>query len=137
MIDELIVALSTVSKQLLPILGAAVLIFLIVFLRRCIRLIEECTNRIKQLESTVKGVDRSIEKIQAPLDTAVKVSHSVDKVHDSTEAALKQAVSYVASNLGTIKDSLIKGKPESDEKQEAEESGKEEVVKTEGEDQNV
>ncbi len=136
MIDQLIETLSMVCGQLLPILGAAVLIYLILFLKKGIEFLQECTGRMKQLESTVKGVDESIEKIQAPLDTAVKMSHTVDRLHDSTEAALKQAVSFVAENFGSIRDNLVKSKP-------ASEAGAEEGLKakdgqkTEGEDWNV
>lgn len=111
MTDALLISLNNVCTQLIPILGAAVLIMLMVFLKRCISLVEECTCRVKQLETTVKGVDQSIEKIQAPLDTAVKVSGSVDRMHDSAEAAVKQTVSFIADNLGTIKDTMIKSKP--------------------------
>jgi len=111
MTDELLISLNLVCNMLLPILGSAVLIMLIVFLKRCIALVDECTQRVKQLESTVKGVDQSIEKIQTPLDTAVKVSGSIDRMHDSAEVAVKQAVSFVSNNIGTIKDNLVKSKP--------------------------
>lgn len=111
MIDELLISLNLVCKQLIPVLGSAVLIMLMIFLKRCISLVEECTQRVKQLESTVKGVDQSIEKIQSPLDTAVKVSGSIDRMHDSCESAVKQAVSFVSNNMGTIKDTLVKSKP--------------------------
>lgn len=137
MIDQLIVSMSIVSQQLLPILGAAVLIFLILFLRRGIEFVNECTKRVKQLETTVQGVDQSIEKMQAPLDTVVKVSNSVNRVHDSTEAAVKQAVSFVASNLGSVSSKIHSEPVKTDEEAEPEIQKEEKSQMTEGEDLNV
>lgn len=132
MVDDLIMALKTVSEQLLPILGAVVLICLILFLVKCIKFIVECTKRVQQLETTVRGVDQSIEKMQAPLDTVVKVSHTVDKVHDKTEAAVKQAASFVSANLENLKEYI---KPERQE--ESQEKAENSCFMTEGESSNV
>ncbi len=98
MVDQLIYSLKEVSQQLLPILGAVVLIMLIVVLKKLISFINECTLRMKQLESTVKGVDTSIEKLQEPLNSVVKIAHGVDKAYVSTENALKGAAAYVVSS---------------------------------------
>ncbi len=102
MVDQLIFSLKEVSEQVIPILSAVVLILIILLLNKCIAFIGECTNRMKQLESTVQGVDKSIEKIQEPLNTAVKVSHGIDKAYDSTENALKSAATYVVSSIENL-----------------------------------
>ena len=45
-------------------------------------------NQILNYAEILKKVDTSMDKIQAPLDTVVRLSHSVDKVQDKTEEAL-------------------------------------------------
>ena len=128
LVDDLIVSLRDISQLLLPTLGAVTLIFLILFIRKCIELVKEMTKRVAQLETTVKGVDQSIEKIQVPLDTVVKVSTSVDKVHDSAESAIRQASGFLSSNLENLKDYLRKDKPVEETKND---------LPLEGEDENV
>ena len=78
--DELLLALKNVSEQLVPIFGAVALIFLCIVLNKIAKLIEEITNIVKGLDPTLRLVDQSIEKVQAPLDTVVKFSHSLDKM---------------------------------------------------------
>ena len=56
---------------------------------------------------TIDLVDQSIEKVQAPLDTVVKVSSSVDKAHDATISAAKDAKEFISKNAGEIKDKVI------------------------------
>lgn len=102
--DELLAALGNVSAQLLPILGALALIFLCVLLKKCWGLIESLTKTINGLDPTLRLVDQSIEKVQAPLDTAVKYSHSLDKVHDKTAEAFGKAADFAAENVNEIKE---------------------------------
>lgn len=108
MVDQLITALNVVCSQLLPILGATALLFTILLLKRCTVFIDECTKRVKQLETTVHGVDQSIEKLQAPLNTVVKVSETVDNVQQSAASCVKQVVAYVSDNFGTVKENKVK-----------------------------
>lgn len=108
MVDQLITALNVVCSQLLPILGATALLFIILLLKRCIVLIDECTKRVKQLETTVQGVDQSIEKLQAPLNTVVKVSETVDNAQQSAATCIKQIATYVSDTFGTVKENKVK-----------------------------
>ena len=55
---------------------------------------------------TIDLVDKSIEKVQAPLDTAVKVSGTVDKAHDATLVAAKDVKEFVVKNAGEVKDRI-------------------------------
>lgn len=118
MVDQLITALNVVCTQLLPILGAAALLFGILLLKRCIVFIDECTKRVKQLETTVQGVDQSIEKLQAPLNTVVKVSETVDNAQQSAVTCIKQVASYVSDTFGTVKENKVKSEFSKEEKTE-------------------
>ena len=105
-VDDLLVALKDFSNLILPTLGAIALIALIVFLVKCIGLVKEATNRIKELQPTLQSVDKSIEKIQAPLDTAVNLAHSVDKAQQQAEQAVHQASVYLGEQLDHLKANL-------------------------------
>jgi len=104
--DALLLALQNVSEQLLPILGAVALIFLCIFIKRLIKMVEELTLRIKDLNPTIKLVDQSIEKMQAPLDTVVKYSNTLDKVHDKTNEAFGKVSDFVSDSVSKITDSI-------------------------------
>lgn len=102
--DALILDLSNVSEQLLPILGAIALIFLCVLLKKLWMLIDSINVTVKNLDPTIKNVEKSMDKIQAPLDTAVKYSHALDKVHDKTSDALSKAADFANENVGKLQE---------------------------------
>jgi len=97
--DDLLLALQNVCQQLLPILGAAVLIFLCIFLKKLSDLIVQITATVKNLGPTLAKVDDSMAKIQAPLDTAVKYSNSLDRVHDKTSRLMGKATDFATKSL--------------------------------------
>lgn len=111
-VDELLEGLRIFSELILPTLGAFTLIVLSVLLIRCCGLVKEATERIKQLQPTIEQVDKSIEKIQAPLDTAVNLAHSVDKAQENCEKAVQQAGVYLSEQLDHLKNSLQSMKAE-------------------------
>ncbi len=111
-VDELLEGLRIFSELILPTLGAFTLIVLSVLLIRCCGLVKEATARIKQLQPTIEQVDKSIEKIQAPLDTAVNLAHSVDKAQENCEKAVQQAGVYLSEQLDHLKNSLQSMKAE-------------------------
>ena len=119
-VDELLVALKDFSNLILPTLGAVALIALIVLMIKCIALVKEATNRIKELQPTLQSVDKSIEKIQAPLDTAVNLAHSVDKAQQQAEQAIHQASAYLGEQLDHLKASLASMKADRVSKVESE-----------------
>lgn len=104
--DALLLALQNVCSQLLPIVGALALIFLCILLKKVWTLIDQITITVKSLDPTIKLVDQSIEKVQAPLDTAVKVSHTVDQVHDKTVDSVNKAAQFVNENIDHLKDAM-------------------------------
>lgn len=101
--DAFIVAASDLSKQLIPILGLTVLIILIVLLAKLINLVKTVESTVKRTDNTIDLVDQSLTKVQAPLDTVVKVSHTVDKAHDATVKAVVETKEYLSKNAENIK----------------------------------
>ena len=113
--DDLIIALSNVSGQFLPILGAIALIFLCICLNKVSKLLDKLTETVGSLDPTIKLVDQSIEKAQAPLDTAVKLSHTIDDVHTKTVDSISKAAVLANEKLNELRTTL-------DEKLEASDS---------------
>ena len=101
--DALLLALQNVCSQLLPIIGAIALVYLCILLNKIIKLIESITSTVKELDPTLKLVDKSIEKVQAPLDTVVRYSHSLDRVHAKTSETFGKAVDFASDNIDTLK----------------------------------
>lgn len=106
--DALLQDLQIVCSELLPIVGTVALIFLCILLKKCWKLIEQLTDTVNGLDPTLKKVDTSMEKIQAPLDTVVRLSHSVDKVQDKTEEALGKVSDFTTESLNNLKDFAAK-----------------------------
>ena len=90
MVDALLVSLSSVCKELLPILGAVVLIFL------CIA--------IKKLWKDL--VDKSIEKLQGPLDTVNKYSSTLDDLHDKAVDSASKVAEFANENATKVKSTM-------------------------------
>ncbi len=101
--NEFIEAAQNLSEQLLPILGVAVLICLMIFLIHLTRTVKSLNKTIDKTSTTVDLANQSIEKAQAPLDTVVKISKTVDSVHDAAVNAVKTTKDYVVTNFDEIK----------------------------------
>ena len=101
--DAFIIAARDLASQLLPTVGLISLIFLIVFLARFTSLVKTLESTVKKTDTTIALVDQSLTKVQAPLDTVVKVSGTVDKAHDATIKAAYDAKDYLSKNADTIK----------------------------------
>lgn len=115
--DALLKDLEIVCQQLLPIVATVVLILLCVLINRLIKFVTSLTKTVDNLENTIKLVDTSLEKVQTPLDTAVKVSHTVDNVHDSTVENVKKAQEFINDNMDNVKNYINEkiGKEKKDE----------------------
>ena len=100
--DALLADLQVVCSQLLPVLGAVALIFLCIFLKKLAALMDTVNHTIQSLDPTLQKVNQSIDKVQAPLDTAVKYSHTLDKVHD--KAGMKHFDILSESTQATSRD---------------------------------
>ncbi len=105
--DDFIVALRNLCSDLLPTLGAVCLVCLIILLIKLIKMIGSVDSTLLKAHTTIDLVDQSIEKVQAPLDTVAKVSGTVDKAHDATLLAVKDAKEFVVKNAGDIKERVL------------------------------
>lgn len=106
--DAFILAFRNLCDQIMPILSAIVLVCLIILLIKLIKVLTNVNNTLLKTHTTIDLVDKSIEKVQSPLDTVVKVSGTVDKAHDATISAVKEATDYVSAHAGEIKDKVTK-----------------------------
>ena len=102
--DSFIVAFRNLCNEIMPILGATCLVCLIILLIKLIKVMSNIDLTLLKTHGTIELVDRSIEKVQAPLDTVVKVSGTVDKAHDATIEAAKEAKDFIVKNAGDIKE---------------------------------
>ncbi len=105
--DAFIIAFRNLCSDIMPILGATVLVCLIVLLIKLIKLMTSLNSTLLKTHTTIDLVDQSIEKVQSPLDTVVKVSSTVDKAHDATIVAVKDAGEFVSSHAGEIKEKVL------------------------------
>ena len=104
--DAFIDSLANLSKQITPILGAIVLICLIILIIKLINIIKGLNTTVDKTNKTIDMVDDSIDKIQEPLNTAVKISHTVDKAHDVTVSAVTTAKDFVVKSANEAKDKI-------------------------------
>ena len=77
---------------------------------------------------TIDLVDQSIEKVQAPLDTVVKVSGTVDKAHDATVSAVRNTKEYITKNAGDLKDKVISYIRDDEKEEELKEPSPEDII---------
>lgn len=104
MLDSLLMDLSSVAKELLPIFGAVALYFLCRAMKSLWKLIDSLPAKVDRLDPTLNLVDQSLEKAQAPLDTVVRYSHTFDKVHDGASKAVNSAVESLQNGVQKMSD---------------------------------
>lgn len=105
--DAFLRSFKDLSNELLPILGAIVLVCLIVLLIRLIKVAKSVDNTINKTHKTIDLVDETMEKVQTPLDTVVKVSKTVDKAHDKTIEVYEKGKDFVVKNAEGIKNKVV------------------------------
>ena len=128
--DAFIIAFRDLSRDLIPILGAACLVCVIILLIKLIKVLSSVNLTLVKIPTTIDLVDRSIEKVQAPLDTVVKVSETVDKAHDATLVAVKDAKEFVVKNADDIKERVVAfiNNNDADKKKELKEPSPEDII---------
>ncbi len=104
MLDTLLLDLGSVCRQLLPILGSLALIYLCILLKHAWTLLDSITVTVKNLDPAVKNVNLSLDKAQAPLDTVVKYSHTLDEVHDRAMEGVQKIADEAAESITRVKD---------------------------------
>lgn len=98
--------IKEVSSNIIPLLGAIALVAVIVFTIELIKSVKSLTKVLNKTGGTVDLVDESIKKAQAPLDTIVKVSHTVDLAHDATIKGIGEAKDFLTKNAEILKDKI-------------------------------
>ena len=128
--DAFIIAFRDLSRDLIPILGAACLVCVIILLIKLIKVLSSVDLTLVKIPTTIDLVDRSIEKVQAPLDTVAKVSKTVDKAHDATLVAVKDAKEFVVKNADDIKERVVAfiNNNDADKKKELKEPSPEDII---------
>lgn len=104
--NDVLYDIKEFSLNLLPILGVIVLIVLIILLICLIKTIKTTNCVISKTSNTVDLVDDSLKKVQAPLDSVVKVTDSIDRAHDATVQGIKNAKEYVSKGADKLKDKI-------------------------------
>ena len=129
--DAFIQSFSVLSRQLLPILGAIALVFVIILLIKLIKIMGSLDLTVGKTNKTIDLVYLSIEKVQEPLNTAVKVSHTVDKAHDATISAVTSAKDFIVKSASEVKDKVVNTLNDKDELDELREPSPEDIIRGE------
>ena len=117
-----------ICAQLLPVLGVMVLILLMVLLYEVIKIVKRVNTTLDKAHLTIDLVDDSLTKVQSPLDTAVKISGTVDKAHDATVKAAKDAREFVVKNTEAVKEKLNEVLTKKEKEEEVKEPGPEDII---------
>lgn len=96
--------LSSFAKALSPIVGVIVLVLLAILIWEIIKFIKGLDTTVNKINNTIESVDKSVEKIQVPLNTVASISQTVDTVHAYSKRAVGKSVSMVTDNYEIIKD---------------------------------
>ena len=90
MIDTLLNDLQTICKPLLPILGVLALIYMCILLRHLWKLADEVSDKVRKLDVTIDGVNQSLTKVQAPLDTVARLHTRLIRHRTKRKRCLKR-----------------------------------------------
>ncbi len=95
-LDIFMSTLARAFGYVLPIVGVLALIYLILFLKQLIQ-------TLKDISKTLDTANDQLKKLDAPLQTAEDLSHTVDEVHASAKNAVMQAAVTLSENVGNVK----------------------------------
>lgn len=98
--------IKEICNNLLPILGVIALTVVIILIIELINTLKNANKFLNKTKGTVDLVDESIKKVQAPLDSVVKVSHTVDVAHDATIKGISEAKEFISKNAENIKEKI-------------------------------
>lgn len=119
-LDQLLNLTSTVAGKLLPILGATVLVFLIVFVRKLILVLTSTNEAIGSLKKTLDSAGKQLDALEKPMQTLNDISETVDNVHEASKSVIRSLLSSVIDNVGSLV-KTISGKDQHSQDQNAEE----------------
>lgn len=97
MLDQLLITLRDVCELLLPIIGVAALVYLVIFLRKLVAVMVKAENLLND-------VDNKVNQLEKPLETVNSLCGTIDNVHIATVNGVNSAIDYVVRNFSTIVD---------------------------------
>lgn len=103
---DILANIKEVSSSIIPLIGAVALIVVIILVLNLIKIVKNANSLLDKTKNTVGLVDESIKKVQIPLDTAVKVSHTIDVAHDATIKGIGEAKNFISKNADLIKEKI-------------------------------
>lgn len=95
--DALLMDLKLISEQLIPIITVVVLILVAVAIFKLGNLFSSGIDTLVSLKGSIKLLEKSLDKAQAPLDSVVKLSKTIDGAHDSAISMVSQAKKSLTS----------------------------------------
>ncbi|MFR6360614.1 histidine kinase [Amedibacterium intestinale] len=107
-LDQLLELTSNVAVKALPIAGVVVLIFLAIFLKRLVSLLNTTQDCVQSIKKTVETANKELETLEKPLQTLNELSDTVDCVHEASKHAVRSSIAIFLENLTYIKDWIFK-----------------------------
>lgn len=105
--DAFFESLREISVILLPILGAAVLIFLMFLLKYLIDLTKKLTATVDRVQTTIDIVDTTLSELKTPVQTLGNIARGIDTVQSVTTSSALTISKFVMDNIDTIKDWIL------------------------------
>lgn len=107
-LDQLLELTSMVAYKSLPILGAILLVFLIIFLRRLIQLLISAKQAADTANETLTITNRQLSALDKPLNTLNELSETVDNVHEMSKNVVRSTLVTLIENFGAIKNWILR-----------------------------
>ena len=84
------------------------MIFLAIFLKRLISLLDTTQDCVHSIKKTVETANKELETLEKPLQTLNELSDTVDCVHEASKHAVRSSIVIFLENLTYIKDWVLK-----------------------------
>ena len=97
-------SISEFFSTILPIVGVIALIALAWLFWEMIKFVKGLDVTVNKINDTITTLDKSVEKLQAPLNTVESISYTIDSVHFASKRAVNKSISTITDNYGVIKD---------------------------------
>lgn len=104
--DPLLQSLREASVLVLPTLGALVLIFLLVLLKRVLDLLKRVNALMDRVNSTLDVVDKELAELQESISVLSSLARGIVTVQNFTKHSVTTLVVFFAEYAGAIKEWL-------------------------------
>ncbi len=100
---DILATISNVFKYLLPIVGVAVLVALLILLVKVLSILKKVTNIVESLNSTMNKVDGYVGDFNVTVKTINNISMSIEAVRVTLEHLVKKAFEAWQKEFDTVK----------------------------------